>query len=165
MFIFRLEDNKNDSNKAQHASGLDASTLLGGASAVVPHLGAHLAEYCTVEGKILEFVFDIGLLLFYIEGNSNFLPDAPYLINVEKMKLNVRISQLMQKMQRFRYCFSSVRVIQSTLLKCFTEGQYLSTMEATLWSRRMYNKSSELEFTGNPKHDNDSDRTKQIFRR
>ena len=62
----------------------DESSLIDtrGVSGLVPHLGAHLAELCSIE-----------------EGNTDYVPDFPSLINLEKLILVGRTLLFLQELQ------------------------------------------------------------------
>jgi hypothetical protein len=62
--------------------------------ACVPHLGAHLAELVTI-----------------LEGNSNFLPHLPHIINMDKYRLLSRTLGQIYQMQQLRYRTVNIDVL------------------------------------------------------
>mmetsp|Transcript_2806 Transcript_2806/g.4247 ORF Transcript_2806/g.4247 Transcript_2806/m.4247 type:complete len:652 (+) Transcript_2806:1-1956(+) len=115
-------------NAFRHMSnpGVDDSERATGG--IVPHLGAHLAELCSIE-----------------EGNPTYLSDAPHLLNMDKKRLFSRCLLQIGRIQRMQYSFHPLRLVQTVLSREFRQGQHLSSAKSAEWSRNMYNLSLQLE--------------------
>lgn len=120
-------------------------------SGVVPHLGAHLAELVTIEGKRCIWLKYDSLQVHAFcgsEGNPTYLPNAPHLFNMEKKRLCARALLQLRRVQRVHYTFHTLPLIQLVLTREFAKGRRLSSAQSTEWSRRMYNMSLQLEGNG-----------------
>lgn len=103
---------------------------------VVPHLAAHLGEMATI-----------------IEGNPDYLPDAPHLINLSKIRLITRAINTIAIMRQQKYNFIPIRLISIVINRELKQFVYLNGIESTNKGRLLYDKSVKLE----PDDENDSD--------
>lgn len=98
--------------------------------AVVPHLGAHLAELTSVA-----------------DGNTDYLADRPYLFNTHKLALLAGTLSLLLKMQRLSYNLTPVRCVSAALNFTAKTQLKLSTAAASEFSKKMFALSSAVEPT------------------
>ena len=96
--------------------------------AIVPHLGAHLAELTTIA-----------------EGNPEFLPDYPHLLNTAKKKLMARSVALLVELQQRRYCIVPVRLVSGILARALEKHVHLTGLEASEVSKKLFDLSMYLE--------------------
>ena len=100
-------------------------------SAIVPHLGAHLAEITSVT-----------------EGNGDYLIDRPYLFNTHKLALLAGTLSLLRKMQQMQYNLTPVRTIVAALNFTAKTHLKLSPVAASEYAKKMYALSEAVEPTG-----------------
>jgi len=89
--------------------------------AVVPHLGAHLAELSTIS-----------------EGNPEHLPEVPHLVNITKKKLMARSVMQLSKLQKLRYLLKPVRLVATVLSRSLDAHTKLTAAESSESARRLY---------------------------
>ena len=96
--------------------------------AIVPHLGAHLAELTSIN-----------------EGNNDYLIDRPYLYNCEKLKLLSNTLLLLNKMQSIQYNLVPIRNIISSINFITKTHLKLSATAISEHSKQMYALSLSIE--------------------
>ena len=96
--------------------------------AIVPHLGAHLAELTSIN-----------------EGNNDYLIDRPYLYNCEKLKLLSNTLLLLNKMQSIQYNLIPIRNIISSINFITKTHLKLSATAISEHSKQMYTLSLSIE--------------------
>jgi hypothetical protein len=99
--------------------------------AIVPHLGAHIAELTSI-----------------YEGNSDYLYDSPYLFNVNKLSLCASTLSFILKMQRLKYVLTPVRCIIAALNMVAKIHLKQSASAISDQARKAYELSQAVEPTG-----------------
>lgn len=107
--------------------------------AIVPHLGAHLAELTSIA-----------------DGNTDYLPDRPYLFNTHKLALLAGTLSLLLKMQRLSYNLTPVRCISAALNFTAKRELKLSAAAASAFAAQMYTLSNAVEPEGGGAGENHS---------
>jgi hypothetical protein len=79
------------------------------------------------------------------EGNTSYMLGAAHLLNIEKLQLFSRCLLQISKMQAQSYGLCAVPLVQLCLLAEFRKGQYLNSSIAMSWSKKMFDKSIEIE--------------------
>ena len=127
-----MAGNKNYANYRKALSAYDADAASGlkdkAGRPVVPHLGAHLAELTTIA-----------------EGNPEFLPDQPHLLNMTKKRLMARSVALLVSLQQRRYGLVPVRLVASILSRALEKHVHLTSLEANEAARQLFELSKYLE--------------------
>jgi hypothetical protein len=97
-------------------------------AAIVPHLGAHLAELTSIN-----------------EGNGDYLADRPYLFSTHKLALLAGTLSLLHKMQQLEYNLTPVRCIAAALNFIAKTHLKLSASSASEYAKKMYALSAAVE--------------------
>lgn len=92
--------------------------------AVVPHLGAHLAELTSIS-----------------EGNGDFLESDPHLFNVQKLQLYASTLEQLRNYQRLRYRLAPIRVIAAAINHTLKPHLALSAAAASEIAKNNFNLS------------------------
>ena len=100
----------------------------GAVGALIPHLGSHLAEITSVD-----------------EGNSDYISNAPHLLNVTKLKLSARTVLQLADMQKFRYNLTPIRIISCAIDKALQPFVHLTSLQVADCERSLYDLSKERE--------------------
>jgi hypothetical protein len=125
-----LQDMNGSKNYSAYRRILDKfmspkSSALG---AFIPHLGAHLAEITSVD-----------------EGNTDYISNAPHLLNVVKLKLLARTVMQLADLQKFRYNLTPVRIVSCAIDKALQPFVHLTKTEVSENDRKMFDLSLERE--------------------
>ncbi len=100
----------------------------GAVGALIPHLGAHLAEITSVD-----------------EGNNDHLSNAPHLLNVTKLKMTARTVLQLTDLQKFKYNLTPIRVISCAIDKALQPYVHLTPALVSESEKRLYDLSLERE--------------------
>ena len=95
---------------------------------IIPYLGVHLAELTAI-----------------YEGNSDYLQDAQHLYNIDKYRLIHQTINRVHDMQKSRYNFIPIRLIQVMINKAIIPFIKLSSTETSTFGKAMYSLSEEVE--------------------
>ena len=109
------------------ASGAGAGSSVQGNTGIVPHLAAHTGE--------LTAIYEV----------SEFLPDAPHLINVTKKCMITKTLLFLARLQRSVYRLSPVRLVGTVINRSFQPYQYFSAGESSAATTELYNLSLAKE--------------------
>jgi len=125
-----MAGNKNYQNYREALKAYDAGSgnKDKAGKAVVPHLGAHLAELTSIA-----------------EGNPEFLPDQPHLFNYTKKRLLARSVGLLVSLQARRFMLVPVRLVASILNRALDKHIHLTSLEANEAARQLFELSKYLE--------------------
>jgi hypothetical protein len=125
-----MAGNKNYQNYREALKAYDAGSgnKDKAGKAVVPHLGAHLAELTSID-----------------EGNPEFLPDQPHLFNYTKKRLLARSVSLLVSLQARRFMLVPVRLVASILARALDKHIHLTSLEANEAARQLFELSKYLE--------------------
>ena len=119
-------------NKHKKKSPQAATASSSSSTAMVPHLGAHLAELTTIE-----------------EGNPDYLSDAPHLFNLDKCgMLATSLSSLSAMQQLPPYQLQPVRCLMATLNYFARLHCRLSVADSAAYSKKLFNRSLAVEPMG-----------------
>lgn len=97
-------------------------------SGIVPYVGCHLSELVSI-----------------VEGNSDHIVDAPYLLNIHKKYLMARCVSFIGKMQKQEYSFQPIRFIGIVINRKLREYIRLTPNEGALEARRLFEYSLQIE--------------------
>ncbi len=97
-------------------------------TAIVPHIGAHLAELASIT-----------------EGNADFVADCPHLFNIHKLCLLAATMSTLRKMQSMRYQLTPLRNVAAAINLCVKRHMKLLSSENTDHSTRLFEWSAAKE--------------------
>jgi len=125
-----LQDMNGSKNYSVYRRVLDKfmGTKSKAAGAFIPHLGAHLAEITSVD-----------------EGNTDYISNAPHLLNVVKLKLLARTVMQIADLQKFRYNLSPARIISCAIDRALQPFVHLTSAEVADNDRKLFDLSLERE--------------------
>jgi hypothetical protein len=129
--VYREEISENISNFSYDIRGNNIATdeiKMDEIQCMVPHLAAHLGEMATI-----------------IEGNPDYLPDSPHLINLSKMQLMTRAINTIAIIRRQKYNFLPIRLISTVINRELKQFVYLSGIESSNEGRLLFEKSVKIE--------------------
>jgi hypothetical protein len=109
-------------------SELDEHLTADKTTAIVPHIGAHLAELASIA-----------------EGNADFVTDCPHLFNMHKLRLLASTMSTLRKMQSMRYRLTPVRSVAAAINICVKRHMKLLTGENTDYSTKLFEWSAAKE--------------------
>lgn len=95
---------------------------------IIPYIGCHLTELASV-----------------VEGNNDYVTDAPYLLNINKKYLMARCVAFISKMQKHEYTFLPIRFIGIVINRKLREYIRLTPTEGALEARRLFEYSLQVE--------------------
>ncbi len=90
-------------------------------TAVVPHMGAHLAELTSVS-----------------DGNADYLADAPHLRNLDKLRLVAATMTTLHKLQKMTYSLTPVRAVAAAINLTLRRHLQLSAGGGAALSKRLF---------------------------
>lgn len=88
---------------------------------IVPHLGAHLAEIVTIS-----------------EGNTEYIPDTPHMINVPKKVMLSRCLITINAMQQSTYDLYPIRLVATVINRTMQQYMNFTTADASAAAKEMF---------------------------
>ena len=114
------------STTASQSNTPSASSAQGN-TGIVPHLAAHTGE--------LTAIYEV----------SEFIPDAPHLININKKCMITKSLLFLARVQRSVYKIYPVRLVGTVINRSFQSYQFFSSVDASAATTELYNLSLAKE--------------------